>query len=148
MLFATVGPLRKVSLAYDATGKSKGTAEVTFVRKNDAIRAMADYNQRLLDGRPMRIELTTTQVAAFLPMVAGASSAAAAPKAIAAGKQQAPKQKSGAVAAKKVQPRRRRRGPKPDGGANNKAKTAEELDAEMDTYMAGPAAAPAPTTNA
>eukprot|EP00158_Paraphelidium_tribonemae_P009004 Partr_v1_DN28746_c0_g1_i6_m62782 putative Polymerase (DNA-directed), delta interacting protein 3 len=31
-LFGSVGPLKKASLAFDATGKSKGTAEIEFVR--------------------------------------------------------------------------------------------------------------------
>jgi THO complex subunit 4 len=45
-----MGPLKKVSLAFDAQGKSKGTAEVVFVRKQDAISSVKKYNNVALDG--------------------------------------------------------------------------------------------------
>ncbi len=49
-LFGALGALKKVSLAFDATGKSKGSAEIVFVRKQDALSAMRKYNGVALDG--------------------------------------------------------------------------------------------------
>jgi THO complex subunit 4 len=57
-----MGALKKVSLSFDATGKSKGVAEVVFVRRPDAISAVRKYNNVQLDGRPMKMEMTTSAV--------------------------------------------------------------------------------------
>ncbi|KAF5311148.1 hypothetical protein D9619_007801 [Psilocybe cf. subviscida] len=46
----TVGPLKELTLHYDAGGRSKGIASVTFQRKGDADAAFASYNNRLIDG--------------------------------------------------------------------------------------------------
>lgn len=56
-LFSTIGPLKKVALAYDANGKSQGTAEISFVRSQDAQAAAKKYDNVSLDGRPMVIEI-------------------------------------------------------------------------------------------
>lgn len=50
-LFATtIGPLRKISLAYKANGQSSGICHIEFQRADDANRSYAQYNQRLIDG--------------------------------------------------------------------------------------------------
>jgi len=46
----TVGPLREITLHYDANGRSKGIATVTFQRKGDGTKAFQQYNNRLIDG--------------------------------------------------------------------------------------------------
>ncbi|KAF8802260.1 hypothetical protein BYT27DRAFT_7112977 [Phlegmacium glaucopus] len=46
----TVGPLKDITLHYDATGRSKGVATVTFQRKGDGTKAFQQYNNRLIDG--------------------------------------------------------------------------------------------------
>lgn len=46
----TVGPLREVTLHFDASGRSKGTATVAFQRKGDGSKAYDQYNNRLIDG--------------------------------------------------------------------------------------------------
>jgi len=46
----TVGPLKEITLHYDATGRSKGVATVTFQRNGDGTKAFQQYNNRLIDG--------------------------------------------------------------------------------------------------
>jgi len=132
----TVGPLRDVTLHYDANGKSKGVAAVQFSRKGDANKAYQQYNSRLIDGkRPMKIEVVIDPIKA-VPL---ASRVAPAPAAASA-----PAQRNGNAAKGK------KRGARGGGGGAKRAsrapKTAADLDAEMEDYTASasaPAAAPA-----
>ena len=45
-----LGPLREVTLHFDASGRSKGTATVAFYRKGDGSKAYDQYNNRLIDS--------------------------------------------------------------------------------------------------
>ncbi|CAL9055949.1 unnamed protein product [Musa banksii] len=61
-LFSEVGDLKRYSINYDRSGRSKGTAEVVFSRRADALAAVKRYNNVLLDGKPMKIEVIGTNI--------------------------------------------------------------------------------------
>ena len=50
LFHSTIGPLKEVTLHYDANGRSKGVANIMFQRKGDANKAYQQYNNRLIDG--------------------------------------------------------------------------------------------------
>ncbi|CAO2840613.1 unnamed protein product [Amaranthus hypochondriacus] len=62
-LFSEVGDLKRFSVHYDRSGRSKGTAEVVYSRRGDALAAVKRYNNVELDGKPMKIEIVGTNVA-------------------------------------------------------------------------------------
>ncbi|KAJ7964479.1 THO complex subunit 4D [Quillaja saponaria] len=56
-LFAEIGDLKRYAVHYDKNGHSSGSAEVVYTRRSDAFAALKKYNNVLLDGRPMKIEI-------------------------------------------------------------------------------------------
>merc|ERR1719341_2625417 len=120
-LFSEFGSMKTAVVHYNSTGKSLGTAHVIFTNRNDAVRAMKQYNGVHLDGRPMKIG-----------MEGGVITGGARPKT----KGSLVKRLSGGPkGAGKGARSRGGRGRKGKGGAKPKPKTAEELDAELDAYL-------------
>jgi len=122
-LFETrVGPLKKVALNYDATGRSKGSATIQFSRARDAAVAYDKYHNVTLDGRAMKIEMLLNPTAALLAQPATIVQSTRSP---------AQSNQRGGGASRG---RGRGRGAK-RGGETRKPRTMEELDQEMSEYM-------------
>uniref|UniRef100_A0A0E0LUT4 RRM domain-containing protein n=1 Tax=Oryza punctata TaxID=4537 RepID=A0A0E0LUT4_ORYPU len=65
-LFSEVGHLKRFAVHFDGYGRPNGTAEVVFTRRSDAIAALKRYNNVLLDGKAMKIEVIGSDLG--LPM--------------------------------------------------------------------------------
>ncbi|KAG6436199.1 hypothetical protein SASPL_101084 [Salvia splendens] len=63
-LFSEVGDLKRYVVHYDRSGRSKGTAEVLFSRRQDAMAAIKRYNNVQLDSKPMKLELVGINITA------------------------------------------------------------------------------------
>jgi RNA recognition motif-containing protein len=124
-LFSGVGPLVSSTLHYDCFGKSLGTAEVTFGRLSDAMKAIEKYNGVTLDGVAMRIEYDGASAGGAIAM-AGANVLA---RLGAAGPATAP------IIPMKNYTQKRKANHEHSGG-KSKDISATELDHEMDAYMA------------
>ncbi|KDP25779.1 hypothetical protein JCGZ_22501 [Jatropha curcas] len=63
-LFSEIGELKRYAVHYDQNGRSSGSAEVVYTRRSDAFAALKKYNNVLLDGKPMKIEIVgaTTEI--------------------------------------------------------------------------------------
>lgn len=56
-LFCEFGKTRRLTMNYDKSGRSLGTAEILYEDRQNAYRAMQQYNGVPLDGKPMIIEV-------------------------------------------------------------------------------------------
>ncbi|XWS27653.1 hypothetical protein CRYUN_Cryun26dG0136900 [Craigia yunnanensis] len=56
-LFSEIGELKRYAVHYDKNGRPSGSAEVVYLRRSDAFSALKRYNNVLLDGKPMKIEI-------------------------------------------------------------------------------------------
>ena len=56
-VFEKIGPLRRCGIKWNNLGESKGTAEVEFLYRSDAFRAMRRLDYKSIKGVPMRLEM-------------------------------------------------------------------------------------------
>lgn len=56
-LFSEIGELKRYAVHFDKNGRPSGSAEVVYLRRSDAFAALKRYNNVLLDGKPMKIEV-------------------------------------------------------------------------------------------
>ncbi|EMC91922.1 hypothetical protein BAUCODRAFT_152279 [Baudoinia panamericana UAMH 10762] len=138
-----VGSVKKVLLSYGPNGRSRGEATVIFSKPNAAAEAMKQFNNVKVDNRPMKIEIVGSSIAAPAKqtmadrMAKPKNASKESAKAAAAPKKDAAKPAADAAA------KAGRGGKKRSGRAGRpKAKTADELDAEMADYFGGGEGAP------
>jgi THO complex subunit 4 len=159
--------VKKAGLNFDENGRSKGTAEIIFASPASAQKAIQTYNGVKLDGRPLKIELIGAggglggSLAGRLSGVGAGGrtvtfnagrggSGGRGGRKVVAKVVSAPRGKKGAAGAAKGAGGRGAkgggrggkggRGPKPKKAT---PMTQEQLDAQLDSYKAGAAAAPA-----
>ncbi|CAJ1955764.1 unnamed protein product [Sphenostylis stenocarpa] len=132
-LFLEVGDLKRHTVHYDRSGRSKGTAEVVFSRRADAVAAVKRYHNVQLDGKPMKVEIVGTNIAthAAVPTVNGTFGNSSGPPRSGQGR-------SGPLGRLRGTARGRggnRRGRGRGRGRDEKV-SAEDLDAELEKYHA------------
>jgi len=122
-LFMEFGHLKKAAVHYDRSGRSQGTADVVFENRSDALSAMKQYNGVPLDGRPMKIQMASSGTGAVSGGIQARTGGNFSGRNAAAPRGRGGRGGRGGAGGN--------RGPK----EKKKEVTAEELDAELDTYI-------------
>lgn len=127
-----VGKPKKTVFAYGPTGRSLGTATVTFFKSDQALKALKALDNVKIDNRPVKVEI----------LVSAANAPAPVPKAPLADRVSQPKKdKPKPATVSKATPASTRGRGRGRGGTRGgrdgrgKKKTVEELDAEMEDYF-------------
>ncbi|KAH7430893.1 hypothetical protein KP509_08G019300 [Ceratopteris richardii] len=126
-LFSEIGDLKRSNVHYDRSGRSKGTAEVVYSRRADAVAATKRYNNVQLDGKPMKIEIVGTNLAMPVPSARAANGTSSGGRGAQRTNEMTMRGQSGST--------RRGRGGR-GGGGRGQTKSAADLDAELDVYHA------------
>lgn len=134
-LFADVGELKRYTVHFDRSGRSKGTAEVVYSRRGDAIAAVKKYNDVQLDGKPMKIEIVGNNLqAASAPSGRHGSANFGGASSRRGGQGRGGQQRRGGGGGQGG--RGGGRGRRSGKGPTEKV-SAEDLDADLDKYHAG-----------
>jgi len=147
-IFSRVGKLKSAVVQYNAKGKSRGIATVTFVNKANADKAARDYDQAEVDGRPMYVKIVnySSPGSSATPVISKAKSVKkktqqkntkkkSTKKKPTPKKNQASKKKKTAKKTPKKGKKATKKGKKsPKKKKKKPVVTAEQLDAEMDEY--------------
>ena len=158
-LFSEFGSLKIATIHYDKSGRSLGTAEVSYDKRSDAIKgtsnsfvtfrkvsssefffsAMKQYNGVPLDGKAMKIEIAGSESEPVAPLRRASGGGVAANR---LGRREDRPRNSGGGGGGRVGSGRARsgRGGGAGGGGGAKREKKEEpskdaLDAEMEEYM-------------
>ncbi|GMH23090.1 hypothetical protein Nepgr_024933 [Nepenthes gracilis] len=129
-LFSEVGDLKRYGVHYDRSGRSKGTADVVFARKADALAALKRYNNVQLDAKAMKIEIVGTNVTTSAPRPASVGMNGNQNGSLRSGQGQ-----GGVVGLARGGGRGARRGRRWGQGTTEKV-SIEDLDAELEKYHA------------
>ncbi|XP_009126635.1 THO complex subunit 4A isoform X1 [Brassica rapa] len=121
-LFSEVGELKRYTVHFDRSGRSKGTAEVVYSRRGDAIAAVKKYNDVQLDGKPMKIEIVGSNLQTHSARPGNATFNSGS-------------RRRGGQGRGGQQQRGGGRGRRPGKGPAEKV-SAEDLDADLDKYHA------------
>ncbi|KAK9503823.1 hypothetical protein O3M35_010298 [Rhynocoris fuscipes] len=128
-LFTEFGPLKSATVHYDKSGRSLGTADVVYDRRADAIKALKQYNGVPLDGRPMNIQLATSDISGLGRLGGGGAAVG--------GRRNSLRPTGRSNRGRGGGGFRRGGASGRGGGGTGRAKppTAEQLDAELDAYV-------------
>ncbi|KAG8376876.1 hypothetical protein BUALT_Bualt09G0109700 [Buddleja alternifolia] len=134
-LFSGVGDLKRCSVHYDRSGRSEGTAEVVFYRRRDAEAAIKRYNNVQLDGKPMKIEIVGMNMASP-PMLPQASLGGYRINRGGPIRNARAQGRGGAIRGSRGGAPGMRRG-RGGGRGHDEKISAEDLDADLEKYLAG-----------
>ncbi|KAK3067824.1 RNA-binding RNA annealing protein [Teratosphaeriaceae sp. CCFEE 6253] len=133
-----VGAVKKVLLAYGPTGRSRGEATVIFSKPSKALEAQKQFNGVKVDDKAMRVEIVGGTAAAIKQAKTMADRMAKPKNAARENtKANAPKTAAAKPAAPGA-PKARGEKKKSGRAGKPKAKTSDELDAEMADYFGAP----------